>query len=125
MCMQGAIVQTLINRFKEFRRNKKDRSPLNFAISSRSPSQDIQNKRPGESVAIPDIPEGEDDTSFERHNKAIKMECSKKGKRNMAVIKELVTVSFAMRRRDIRDSSCHVKDILVKYPFFKMLNLVS
>ncbi len=43
----------------------------------------------------------------------------------MAVIKELATVSFAMQRRDIRISSCHVKDILVKYPVFNMQDLVS
>ena len=30
-----------------------------------------------------------------------------------------------MRRRDIRVSYCHVKDILVKYPFFKMQDIVS
>jgi len=76
-------------------------------------------------VAIPDIPVGEDDTSFVRHNKAIKIEFSKKGKCNMAVIKELVMVSFAMRRQDIRASSCHIKDILVKYPFLKKKDLVS
>ncbi len=44
---------------------------------------------------------------------------------NRTVVKELVSISFAMRRQDIRESSYHIKDVLKKYPFFKEQEFVS
>lgn len=107
-------MQTLINRFKEFRRLKTVRNPSSNK-SSGSTSSDIKPTV----LPSPTIPAGEDETSFERHNNQIKAEFSKKGKRNQAVLTALIAQTFPMRRKDITESPCHSSEILVKYPFLK------
>ena len=46
------------------------------------------------------IPAGEDKTSFERHNRVLKLEYAKTHP-NVSVVKELMKTTFAMRRRDL------------------------
>lgn len=82
-------------------------------------------RHPGQALSIPEVPAGEDVISFGRHNKAIQVELAKKGGCNRTVVKELVSVSFAMRRQDIREHSYHIKDVLKKYSFFKEQEFVS
>lgn len=70
-------------------------------------------------MSTPTIPDGEDETSFTRHNKLIKSEMAKGGKKNSVVLSSLIKQSFAMRRRDILENTYHVHVILSKYPFLK------
>ena len=74
------------------------------------------------SLELPDIPAGEDSTSFERHNRTLDFE-HQKLKPNAAVVKELMQITFAMRRRDILSAE-HAHDI-GKYPFLQSPNHVS
>lgn len=107
-------MQTLINCFKEFRRYKIVRTETSTKVSS-----DVKPKYPGSTLPAMVIPDGEDATSFARHNKIIKMEYAKREKKNNMVIRDLVKQSFAMRRQDITKNPSHAQVILEKYPFLK------
>lgn len=72
----------------------------------------------------PEVPAGEDDISFQRHNNQIKAELSKKGKRNQSIINSLVKQTFSMRRKDITENPCHSSEVLKKYPFLKDVDQV-
>ena len=69
-------------------------------------------------MPIPVIPEGEDQTSFARHNHRIQLEM-KKTRPNLAVINDLISHSFAMRRHDILDNSYDLETVFQKYPFLR------
>ena len=114
------MVQSLIDRFKEFRRNKK--VVVELKASTAKSTVTTKSKSPGPS---PVIPAGEDETSFIRHNSMIRSEVSKKEKKNKSVINELVKVSYGMRRRDILENASHVNVILDKYPFLREPDYVS
>jgi hypothetical protein len=116
-------VQALINRFKEFRRCKKPSLP-NLKPAKIVSSVSKQQPTGRMLLTVPDIPIGEDETSFTRHNKLIKYEMSKGNKKNLVVLNDLIAQSFAMRRRDILDNSYHVNITLEKYPFLKHPNQV-
>jgi hypothetical protein len=67
----GAIVQSLINRFKEFRRIKTVRNPT----TSKPSHSHTSNMKPSTSLLKPlEAPAGEDDISFQRHNNQIRAE---------------------------------------------------
>ena len=82
--------------------------------------QVIVKKSPGthNPLALPEVPAGEDDVSFERHNHLLKSEWMKQ-KRNAALVEELMERTFAMRRREILENSCDVKTLFKKYPFMQ------
>ena len=112
--LQGAIVVGLKNRFKERRRVKKLRKPV-----SDVPTVSVKPKSPCVLEAdLLTIPAGEDDNSFERHNRALKAEYSK-SKPNGQMVKELMELTFAMRRKDIV-SQGHSYDPVSKYPFLQV-----
>ena len=77
-------MRSLINRFKEFNRNPKERrskvgaSPSNHVTKQKSPGITC-------SVVKPTVPPGEDSISYERHVKALQMEF-KKSHRNNRII---------------------------------------
>ena len=70
------------------------------------------------SLEIPSVPNS---TSFERHNRTLKMEYSKSNP-NSAVVKELMKITFAMRRRDILSDGA---GDIGKYPFLQTPEHVS
>ena len=119
--MQGAIIVGLKNRFKERRRTKKPRTPkaesTEVLLSLQPKKGPATNK-----LEVPAIPPGEDNTSFERHNRILKLEYAKANP-NVATVKELMKTTFAMRRRDIL-SEGHKFDI-GKYPFLQEPGHVS
>lgn len=122
--MQGGIVQTLIDRFKDMRRLRKP----NSSDSSTSRSADLgkQNKvapRPHKPFTLPDVPEGEDAVSFERHNRVLQSQWTKSS-RNVVTIEQLMERTFAMRRRDILEASSDVQTTFNKYPFLQDPNQV-
>ena len=112
--LQGTIVQSLVNRFKEFNRVKKERKP---AVHKVDPSTGTHPPPLKRCLTNPVVPEGEDETSFERHNKQIKAELKKSRGPSQVVLKNLVDRSYAMRRNDVLANSYGISDIFKKYPF--------
>ena len=100
-------MQTLINRFKEFRRCKIVRTETSTKVSS-----DVKPKYPGSTLPAMVIPDGEDATSFARHNKIIKMEYAKREKKNNMVIRDLVLKIHLMLKSFWR--STHFLRILIR-----------
>ena len=71
-----------------------------------------------DSLKAPAIPIGEDEHSFERHNRVLKSQYSKSHP-NQQIVTELMRITFAMRRTDILNCPCDVKTIFEKYPFLQ------
>lgn len=82
-----------------------------------------KRKNPNLILKPPQIPSGEDDTSFKRHNKVLMLEY-KKTKPNMSVVNALMERTYAFRRTDILENSCDVTTILSKYPFLQNIDQV-
>ena len=80
-------------------------------------------KRKLKAFDLPPIPPGEDETSFERHNRVLKTEYNKANP-NVSTVKELMKVTFPMRRQDIL-SHGHTYDPLQKYPYLQQPSHVS
>ena len=99
---------------KEKRRPKKERPTI------QTPTTTFKKevpKKPAVSQNLITVPTGEDITSFERHNRLLAMEYSK-SKSNAGNVKELMKISFAMRRNDILENG-HNFNIAQKYPFLQ------
>ena len=60
-----------------------------------------------------EVPAGEDDVSFQRHNCVLKTEYTK-AHRNMHLVSELMNLTFGMRRFDIFNNPCDINGILEK-----------
>ena len=71
-------------------------------------------------LSTPDIPDGDYETSFARHNKQIKAEIAKGSRKNNVVLGSLIEQSFAMRHRDILENSFMSKLFLKSTPFLKI-----
>lgn len=71
---------------------------------------------------IPAIPAGEDENSFERHNRTLKAEYSK-ANRNGKMVDELMERIYPMRRQDILAQG-HSYDPVAKYPFLQVADQV-
>ena len=70
------------------------------------------------------IPEGEDEAAFNRHNSALKGEF-KKAKPNKAVVAALMKQSFAMRRNNVLQQARPLNEMLELYPFLSDPDEVS
>lgn len=121
--MQSSVKQSLMNRFKELRRTPKERAPSSGESSKKIVPQ--KRKSPGLDSILkpPEIPPGEDETSFKRHNKVLQMEY-KKSKPNMAVVTSLMERTYAFRRADILANPSVITEILSKYPFLQNVEQV-
>ena len=62
--------------------------------------------------------EGEDMASFARHNSQLKTE-ARKTKPNRSMVKELMSISFAMRRNNTIEDPKPLNEVLIQYPFLK------
>ena len=82
----------LINRFKEFRREKKVRQD-----TKPGPKKMASPKRPGITLSLPsiEVSAGEDEFSFTQHNKCIQSEYKKRHP-NKVVVRDIMDRSFAM-----------------------------
>ena len=67
-------------------------------------------------MTLPVVPDGEDKTSFERHNRVIRAEL-KKTRPNATVLKDIISRSYAMRRIDVLENSYSLTEVFDKYPF--------
>ena len=119
--VQDALVKSLINRFKEFRRPKKTRN----AVCTTPTLTSKKGKAPGitNSVMSPVPAPGEDAVSYERHIKVLQVEY-KKANRNQAVVGNLMERSFALRRQEILEKTVSIEHILVRFPFLQQADQV-
>ena len=78
----------------------------------------VKKKAPACVQALPEIQPGEDDISFQRHNRVLQAEWSKV-KRNVMMVEELMERTFPMRRREILENSCDVQTLFKKFPFLQ------
>ena len=69
------------------------------------------------------VPDGEDAVSFERHNRALKLEHDKV-RPNKQVVEELMTQSFPMRWNDLHDNNYGLDAVFDKYPFLESVDEV-
>jgi hypothetical protein len=118
--VQDAIVKglqgRLQGRFKEHRRDKKPRK-----VRAHVPSEPLQVKPKAPCVKeqdIPAVPAGEDENSFERHNRTLKAEYSKANP-NRRMVDELMERTFPMRRQDIL-----AQGHSYEYPFLQVADQV-
>ena len=65
---------------------------------------------------LPQVPDGEDDVSFLRHNAFLKKEFLKRNP-NMVAVDQIMDTTFAMRRNDILVDPRSVSALLDCYPF--------
>ena len=65
---------------------------------------------------------GEDEVSFQRHNKALQVEY-KKARPNPQVLRELMTTTFAMRHADLFSKAYDVLSVVEKYPFLFLMSI--
>ena len=122
-------MKSLRARFREFRRNKVDKSalPANIKVKLALKKRAISNSHSGpkcKRVKLDAPPSGEDEASFARHNQKLKSEHTKVHP-NKAVVQELMRVTFEMRRNDIVNNAKHVAQITEDYPFLKSPEEVS
>ena len=108
-----------IRRPKYSRSPKEEKSPVSSKVG-RSPPLCKVERTPGsvDVMKLPSIPAGEDEVSFQRHNRVLKAEFSKT-RHNKQIVSELMNVTFSMRRADILQSPCDIIKILEKYPFLQ------
>ena len=128
--MQGHIVKALQARFREFRRNKVDKSALpanvkvEFAFKNRAGGTALHPGPKSKKMKLDTPPSGEDAASFARHNQKLKSEHTK-AHPNKAVVQELMRVTFEMRRHDIINNTKRLTQITEDYPFLKCPDEVS
>ena len=111
-------MRSLINRFKEFHRDKKPRNPLVKKTPTISATPSKNGKSPGimKSPGDPLPPHG-DAVSYEQHTKAFQVE-HKKTKQNKHIVTELMDRSFALRRK-IMESNLYLDVIFDRFPFLQ------
>lgn len=117
-----ALVRSLVNRFKEFRRPKK---PRNLPSAECVTPPKTKGRLPGitNAVKTPICPPGEDAVSYERHTKALQMEY-KKTNRNGRVIDDLMERSFALRRAEIEEKNYVVETLFNRFPFLQEVDQI-
>ena len=69
-------------------------------------------------MTTPEIPPGEDATSFRRHNNLLITE-SKKCHPNMLLVNDCMKKSFEMRRKDLLTELYTINAIFERYPFLR------
>ena len=114
-------MKKLQNKLKEKRRIKRQRHPK--PTNSNFPKPQNQKKPSLNNLCVPSIPAGEDETSFDGHNCVLHLQFSKSN-RNVAIIKELMDITYPMRRRQIIETG-HLFDIKKKFPFLQEPKYVS
>lgn len=85
--------------------------PKPLGVKKKAPAPGIN--RP---LSSPTVPAGEDETSHERHNKALKNEW-KKRRPNQIIVNELMEQSFPLRWSDLHNNAYDLDTIFAKYPF--------
>ena len=113
-----------MNRFKEFRRQPRERSKPGTLKTTPVKTQPARKPSIAALMEAPPIPTGEDRVSFERHNKVLLSE-SKKARPNMQIVCSLMQRTYAFRRGEIISTAAHVIQHLNRYPFLRNADQVS
>ncbi|KAL5515679.1 hypothetical protein EMCRGX_G000880 [Ephydatia muelleri] len=128
---EGAIVQTLCDRFKELRRPLRT-TVTPFQKTDHHPKKQKDSKAQTPAMAIlckpPALPPGEDETSLNRHIKILSTEYTKtkKGRGNHQLVTSLMEKTFSVRRADVlKSEEFNLHMILVKYPYLQCSDHVS
>ena len=119
--IQGAIVMSLRNRFKERRHIQTVRK--SSQPSTAAPRSCPCQKPAKRAIDPPVVPSGEDETSFLRHQRVLAAEFQK-AHPSEQIIRELMQLTFPMRRKDILEDG-HVFDPLEKFPYLGNTRNVS
>lgn len=119
--IQGAIVTSLQNRFKEFRRDRKAVKTETYENISTTPAKIKQPNESQKSPSIawmqpPPVPMGEDKCSFDRFSSQLQDEAKRKKPRN-EISSKLMEATYAHRRQDILESPAPIPELLKKYSF--------
>ena len=118
--VQGAIITSLQNRFKEFRRDRKVRrettEETSVSTETRKKPATVQQSPSKCWMQAPAIPDGEDEFSFNRFSSQLREEAKRRNPRE-EVVQPLMATTFAQRRRDILNFPAAIHDTLQKYPF--------
>ena len=109
-----------MNRFKEFRREKKVHHERKTGGGKVDPQ-----KHPSVSLMpLIKVPDGEDEHSFSQHNKRLFAEY-RKNHPNLVLVNDLMHRSFAQRRKDITETGYSaVESLFEVYPFLQDDNQV-
>lgn len=118
--LQAAITKSLQGHFKEFQCPYKPRQ----SSAASSDCKGGSGVRSHSIVSTLTVPDGEDSTSFERHNRALKLEYDKL-RLNKQVAEELIAQSFVMRWNDLHITSYGLDTVFEKYPFLADVSEVS
>ena len=117
---------SLVNCFKNFRRNRQKKTKPVLSQSSidiNKPTSKVTHtsgKLPGITAAPkqPTLPAGEDSVSFARHSRVLQAEY-KKTTHNPQTVADLMKRTFALRREDILAHSYNLDELYEKYPFLQ------
>ena len=107
---QEHVAFEIKRRIKDFRRPKKSRIGGVLQVFMYSKKPPVPQKRKAAAM------DGEDEESFRRHNRFLAAEY-KKARPNLVTVRQLMCVTFAMRRADIESSERPVSDLFAEYPF--------
>ncbi|CAB3983133.1 Hypothetical predicted protein [Paramuricea clavata] len=80
-------------------------------------SQQAKKRKVEECITMP---EGETEETCKEHIEALKKEMARKTNRNMAVVKELMALTFACRRTAFLKGTMSVGECLESYPALKL-----
>ena len=84
----------------------KERRKLHVPRKAHFETATAKKENPKTSQNPIEVPAGEDQTSFDRHNRLLAIEFSKM-KRNETVAKELMKITYAMHRNDILENEAY------------------
>ena len=109
--LQGAIVTSLKDLFKDFRR-----TPVEKGKSKSNPRKSPKKKRPGITQPLSEpLPAPEDSVSFERHLRVLHVEFTKMH-RNKQVVADLMDRTFALRRKAILEKPHDLDGLFHHFP---------
>ena len=122
--LQGSWETAFKHRFKNIR--KKGRSltlpSLDINENMKIDSQQAKKRKVEECITMP---EGETEETCKEHIEVLKKEMARKTNRNMAVVKELMALTFAYRRTAFLKGTMSVGECLESYPALKLPSTVS
>ena len=122
--LQGSWETAFKHRFKNIR--KKGRCltlpSLGASENKKIDSQQAKKRKVEECITTP---EGETEDTCKEHIEVLKKEMARKTNRNMAVIKELMALTFAYRRSTFLKGTMSVGECLDNYPALKLPSTVS
>ena len=122
--LQGSWGTAFKHRFKNIKKKRRCLAlpSLGARENKEIDSQQAKKRKLEECIAIP---EGETEDTCKEHIEVLEKEMARKTNRNMAVIKELMALTFAYRRSTFLKGTMSVGECLDNYPALKLPSTVS